>query len=81
MSRSDEVGGDYPSQPCDSPQPSRENLPVTSPGVWEVEVASQGANMEEALLNLREALELCFEDQPLPNHVETPIIATVDIPA
>jgi predicted RNase H-like HicB family nuclease len=37
--------------------------------------------VEEALKNLREALELYFEDQPFPDHVETPIIAPVDIPA
>lgn len=29
----------------------------------EVEVASQGKNEKEALLNLKEALELYFEDQ------------------
>ena len=32
----------------------------------EVEVASQGSTVEEALANLREALELYFEDAPLP---------------
>ena len=47
----------------------------------EVEVTSQGETVEEALRNLREALELYFEDQPLPDHIETPIIAPVDIPA
>lgn len=47
----------------------------------EVEVTSQGETVEEALENLREALELYFEDQPLPEHLETPIIAQVDIPA
>jgi predicted RNase H-like HicB family nuclease len=30
----------------------------------EVEIASQGATEAEALVNLREALELFFEDQP-----------------
>ncbi len=47
----------------------------------EIEVTSQGETMEEALCNLREALELCFEHLPLPDHIETPIIAPVDIPA
>ena len=47
----------------------------------EVEVTSQGENVEAALNNLREALELYFEDQPLPDHIDTPIIAPVDIPA
>lgn len=35
----------------------------------EVEVTSQGESVEGALSNLREALELYFEDQPLPDHV------------
>jgi predicted RNase H-like HicB family nuclease len=47
----------------------------------EVEVTSQGETVEDALRNLREALELYYEDQPLPDHIETPIIAPVDIPA
>jgi len=37
--------------------------------------------VEEALDNLREALEPGFDDQPLPDRLETPIIAPVDIPA
>ncbi|MGI5339663.1 type II toxin-antitoxin system HicB family antitoxin [Streptomyces sp. CA-181903] len=32
----------------------------------EVEVASQGSTFEESLDNLREALELYFEDEPVP---------------
>ena len=47
----------------------------------EVEVASQGESVEEALANLREALELYFEDEPLPEGVEPPIIASVEIAA
>jgi len=47
----------------------------------EVEVASQGETGEEALANLKEALELYFEDTPLPEGVEAPIIATVEIAA
>jgi predicted RNase H-like HicB family nuclease len=47
----------------------------------EVEVASQGETGDEALENLREALELYFEDTPLPEGVEPPIIATVEIAA
>jgi predicted RNase H-like HicB family nuclease len=47
----------------------------------EVEVTSQGKTVEEALANLREALELYFEDQPLPEGMEPPIIASVDLPA
>ncbi|MFN0153202.1 MAG: type II toxin-antitoxin system HicB family antitoxin [Gaiella sp.] len=47
----------------------------------DVEVASQGANVEEALANLREALELYFEDAPIPDLSEPPIIASVEIAA
>ena len=67
---------------------------VTHDGSWyvarclEIEVASQGesveealANLKEALANLKEALELYFEDMPLPQGVEPPIIATVELSA
>ena len=47
----------------------------------EVEVASQGETVGEALDNLREALELYFEDAPVPDLAEPPIIASVDIAA
>jgi predicted RNase H-like HicB family nuclease len=47
----------------------------------EVEVASQGESVEDALENLREALELYFEDAPLPDSSEPPIIASVEIAA
>jgi predicted RNase H-like HicB family nuclease len=47
----------------------------------EVEVTSQGETFDEALSNLREALELYFEDQPFPEGIEPPIIAPVDLPA
>lgn len=47
----------------------------------EVEVTSQGESVEEALTNLREALELYFEDAPLPESVGPPIIASVEIAA
>ncbi len=47
----------------------------------DVEVASQGENVEEALANLREALELYFEDAPIPDISEPPIIASVEIAA
>lgn len=47
----------------------------------EVEVASQGETVEDALLNLREALELYFEDEVLPEAVEPPIIATIELSA
>jgi predicted RNase H-like HicB family nuclease len=47
----------------------------------EVEVASQGETVEGALSNLKEALELYFEDVPTPDASEPPIIASVVIAA
>ncbi|MBA3244190.1 MAG: type II toxin-antitoxin system HicB family antitoxin [Actinobacteria bacterium] len=47
----------------------------------EVEVTSQGETLEAALENLKEALELYFEDQPAPSSLEPPIIASVEIAA
>ena len=47
----------------------------------EVEVTSQGTTVEEALANLKEALELYFEDIALPEAIEPPIIATVELSA
>lgn len=47
----------------------------------EVEVASQGETVEGALSNLKEALELYFEDVPAPDASGPPIIATVEIAA
>lgn len=45
----------------------------------EVEVTSQGRSIESAQANLKEALGLYFEDQPLPVHIEPPIIARVEL--
>jgi predicted RNase H-like HicB family nuclease len=47
----------------------------------EVEVTSQGKTVEEAMANLKEALELYFEDMPLPDGSEPPIIATIELSA
>lgn len=47
----------------------------------EVEVTSQGESVDDALANLKEALELYFEDQPAPSSLEPPIIASVEIAA
>jgi predicted RNase H-like HicB family nuclease len=58
---------------------------ITHQGDWyvarclQVEVTSQGETVESALANLREALELYFEDEPLPADVQSPIIAPVEI--
>jgi len=45
----------------------------------EVEVASHGASIEEALSSLQEALELYFEDEPLVQVSAPPIIASIEI--
>ena len=44
----------------------------------EVEVTSQGETIEHAMANLKEALELYFEDEPLPD-VAPPFITTIDL--
>ena len=60
---------------------------ISHEGEWyvaralEVEVTSQGQSIDEALTNLREALELYFEDETLPEDIEPPIIATVQLSA
>jgi len=45
----------------------------------EVEVTSQGNSVEEALTNLQEALELYFEDMPLPRDLKPPLVAPVEV--
>jgi predicted RNase H-like HicB family nuclease len=58
---------------------------ITHEGDWyvarclQVEVTSQGESVEAALANLREALELYFEDEPIPDDVQAPIIAPIEI--
>ena len=60
---------------------------ISHEGEWyvaralEVEVTSQGQSVDEALANLREALELYFEDEALPEDIEPPIIATIQLSA
>ena len=60
---------------------------ITHEGDWyvarclEVEVTSQGKTVEEAQANLKEALELYYEDQPLPTEIEAPIITTLELSA
>jgi len=44
-----------------------------------VEVASHGGTHDEALANLREALELYFEDSPVPEMDANPELALVDV--
>lgn len=45
----------------------------------EVEVASQGATIDEALENLREALELYFEDDEVPASFPHPLVTPIEI--
>ena len=58
---------------------------ITHEGDWyvarclQVEVTSQGPTVEAALASLREALELYFEEEPLPSDIQAPIIAPVEI--
>jgi len=47
----------------------------------EVEVASQGATIEEALANLQEALELRFEGEDASEVRPSPIVAPIVIRA
>jgi predicted RNase H-like HicB family nuclease len=44
----------------------------------EVDIASQGRTFEEAIANLGEALELYFEDGPVPEYTR-PIVAPVQV--
>ena len=44
-----------------------------------VEVTSHGDTQEQALANLREALELYFEDSPVPEVDVNPELASVDV--
>ena len=65
--------------------PVRLTVAITREGQWyvarclEVEVASQGESLDRALDNLREALELYFEDVDLTELPVTPILAPVTI--
>lgn len=47
----------------------------------EVEVTSQGDSIEGALENLKEALELYFEDQVEPISFENPAVTTFQLSA
>lgn len=58
---------------------------VVEDGAWyvarclEVEVASQGETIDAALANLREALELYFEDDEVPATFAHPLITPIEI--
>ncbi|MEV4126355.1 type II toxin-antitoxin system HicB family antitoxin [Nocardia sp. NPDC049707] len=46
----------------------------------EVDVASQGQTIEEALTNLREAVALCLAEAPEPQLAATPLVTSFQIP-
>jgi predicted RNase H-like HicB family nuclease len=45
----------------------------------EIDVASQGASVEESLANLKEAIELYLEDEDALRPEGTPLIATLEV--
>jgi predicted RNase H-like HicB family nuclease len=49
----------------------------------DLDIASQGKNVEEALGNLREAIELYLEDEDavIPKEKPTPIVTTLSVEA
>jgi len=49
----------------------------------DLDIASQGKSVEEALDNLKEAIELYFEDEDavIPKEKPTPIVTTVSVEA
>ena len=58
---------------------------VTRDGEWyvarclEVEVTSQGETIDDALANLREAVELYFEDDEVPTTFAHPLVTPIEI--
>ena len=58
---------------------------VSREGDWyvaqclEVDQASQGKTVEEALDNLREALSLLLEDEPVEVGAEHPLVTSLDV--
>ncbi len=58
---------------------------VANEGDWyvarclDVEVTSQGKTVKEALASLREALELYFEDMPVPERLEPPTVTSIEV--
>jgi predicted RNase H-like HicB family nuclease len=58
---------------------------ITHEGDWyvaqclEIDVASQGESIEQAIANLKEALELHLEGEPTAKLRTAPIIAPIDV--
>jgi len=62
------------------------NVILTSEPPWYVakcldnNVASQGCTIEEAMVNLKEALELYYEDSPeLPRRMPSALLTTLEL--
>ena len=74
-------------EPSGTMGPMEFTVAITPEDPWyvarclDIEIASQGETAEDALANLREALELYFEDEALPDGLEPPIIATLRLTA
>jgi predicted RNase H-like HicB family nuclease len=45
----------------------------------EVDVSSFGDTQDEAIAMITEALELWFEETPVPEHLNRPVVTTVDL--
>jgi predicted RNase H-like HicB family nuclease len=45
----------------------------------EVDVSSFGDTQAEAIAMITEALELWFEETPVPEHLDRPVVTTVDL--
>jgi predicted RNase H-like HicB family nuclease len=45
----------------------------------EINVSSFGDTQDEALAMVTEALELALEDTPIPEHLDRPVVTTVDL--
>lgn len=45
----------------------------------EVDVSSFGDTQDEAIAMITEALELWFEESPVPEHINWPVVTTVDL--
>jgi predicted RNase H-like HicB family nuclease len=79
------AGGASPSTLKDVDQARTLTAAVSKDGSWfvarclEVEVTTQGETIDEALVNLREALELYFEDGDVPADLVHPLVTPIEI--
>ena len=45
----------------------------------EIDISSFGDTQDEAIAMITEALELWFEETPIPEHFNRPVVTTVDL--